>query len=122
MGYSSNSNISDSSSAATVSGSYDYVGGLVGLNYDSDISNSHFTGGNVTGGNYTGGLVGYMYSTTVGGSSATAMVTSRRRLRSVSAATQWIVPSCASIVMPIGISNRENASAAVGSAVTEGVN
>ncbi len=56
----------------TVSGK-DYVGGLVGDNYSSTLSNSYSTG-SVTGAWYIGGLVGYNYSSTLSNSYSTGSV------------------------------------------------
>jgi len=46
---------------ASVSGTNNYVGGLVGYTYSSTITNCYSTG-NVSGSNFVGGLVGYTYS------------------------------------------------------------
>lgn len=53
----------------------DYVGGLVGYNYESSIDNSYSTG-NIHGRNTVGGLVGYNYiGSTIDNSYSTANVT-----------------------------------------------
>jgi len=53
----------------------DYVGGLVGYNYNADISNSYSTG-SVSGTRYVGGLVGYNnYNSTTSNSYSTGSVT-----------------------------------------------
>jgi hypothetical protein len=53
---------------------YDFTGGLVGYNHDSDISNCYSTG-SVSGNSYTGGLVGYnSYSSTIGNCYSTGSV------------------------------------------------
>jgi hypothetical protein len=53
--------VSNSYSTGNVTGEIDYVGGLVGENYNGNISNSYSTG-NVTGNNMVGGLVGENYN------------------------------------------------------------
>jgi hypothetical protein len=45
--------------SAYINGKDDYVGGLVGYNWESSISNCYSTGSAISGNNYVGGLVGY---------------------------------------------------------------
>ncbi|MCL2100819.1 MAG: hypothetical protein FWH22_03805 [Fibromonadales bacterium] len=83
VGYSSGSNncnniISDSRAMGNVTGENGSVGGLVGYNYYSTITNSYATG-NVTGNSDVsdsiGGLVGYIEYSTITSSYATGKVT-----------------------------------------------
>lgn len=73
VGRNYDSTISNAYITANVTGT-DYVGGLVGINYQSNISNSYATG-NVDGGYSIGGLVGYNSGSSVSGSYATGTVT-----------------------------------------------
>ena len=62
IGYNAYSTVSNSYSTGSVNGDYS-VGGLVGLNYmDSNISNSYSTGNVACSGNFVGGLAGMNYS------------------------------------------------------------
>ena len=62
------------SSTGNVSGGTAYIGGLVGQNYSSPISNCYSTG-TVTGSTYTGGLVGYNGSSSISNSYSQSPVT-----------------------------------------------
>ena len=55
MGYASGS-VSDSHSEGSVTGTRDYIGGLVG--YGSSVTSSYHVGGDVSGASYVGGLMG----------------------------------------------------------------
>ncbi len=57
VGQNYSSTISNAYATGAVSGTGDYVGGLVGLNYRGTINNAYATGA-VSGSSYIGGLVG----------------------------------------------------------------
>jgi FlaG/FlaF family flagellin (archaellin) len=57
VGSNSNGKVSNSYSTGNVTGESYYVGGLIGYNRDGTVSNSYSTG-NVSGESYVGGLVG----------------------------------------------------------------
>jgi hypothetical protein len=77
----SQGSISHSSAAVTVSGTFYYVGGLLGQNEGGTVTDSHATGSVTSTSNYVGGLVGFswLHPITGGGeiseSSATGSVT-----------------------------------------------
>jgi len=73
VGHNDGSTVSNSYSTGNVTGN-DWVGGLVGYNYGSTVSNSYSTG-NVTGDEHVGGLVGYTYYGTMSNSYSTGNVT-----------------------------------------------
>ena len=78
VGYSEGSIISDSYAMVSVSGSGEYIGGLLGMvntegNTNSIISDSYAMG-SVSGDDYVGGLVGYNSSGAISGSYATGAV------------------------------------------------
>ena len=74
VGHNYSSTISNCYAAGNVSGTGYYIGGLVGFIYFSTISNCYATG-NVSGaGDTVGGLVGYNYSSTISNCYATGNV------------------------------------------------
>jgi len=74
LGYNLSSTVSNSYSTGSVSGTGNYVGGLVGQNNSSTVSNSYSTG-SVSGSAYVGGLVGQnQSSSTVSNSYSTGSV------------------------------------------------
>ena len=74
VGYNRSSTVSNSYSTGIVSGS-EGVGGLVGYNYSSTVSNSYSTGTVTGNSNYVGGLVGFNSSSTVSNSYSRGDVT-----------------------------------------------
>ncbi len=60
VGYNYNSNISNCYSTGKVSGT-DYVGGFCGWNYDSSTISNCYSTGNVSGTDYVGGFCGHNY-------------------------------------------------------------
>ena len=74
VGYNSGSTISDSYATGSVTGTGDRVGGLIGYSFVGTITASYATG-SVSGANYVGGLVGYGSRGAITGSYATGSVT-----------------------------------------------
>jgi len=73
VGFESLANISNSYSSVTVSGSGDYIGGLIGTAQNSNINNS-YSAGNVSGDNYIGGLAGNVIGAIIDNSYSTGSV------------------------------------------------
>ncbi len=74
VGYNSGSTISDSYATGSVTGTGDRVGGLIGYSFVGTITASYATG-SVSGAKYVGGLVGYGSRGAITGSYATGSVT-----------------------------------------------